>query len=302
MDKLSSLIGLIAPQSTVDLHCRFSGKWEAEHPQAPRGTIPYHVILDGETRLFTASGQWHLSAGDVVLMPAGSPHRLKGLIESGTEAPLSRRDNGAVTEMIRSGSGAKLEMLCGEFQLGSPGALLLQGTPELLRVRTRERADCAELRELMTMLGRESISGQPGSLAIVQELSTTLFTLLLRALLNENEPAPGLLNLMADSKLAPAIAAVLAEPQIIWTNETMAALCHVSRATFARHFREVYHLAPLEWVTQIRMVLAARLLREKSWSIARIAEECGYQSQAAFSRAFKLHQGQPPGQFRQSHS
>ncbi|WP_193164263.1 AraC family transcriptional regulator [Microbulbifer hainanensis] len=302
MDKLSSLVSLIAPRGTVDLHCRFSGKWESDHAQVPEGVIPYHVILDGQARLFTTDAQWHLSAGDVVLMPAGSPHRLKSLIESGVEAPLSSRDNGAVTEMVRAGQGVELAMLCGEFRVGAPGALLLEGTPELLRVRTGERADCVELRELMTMLGRESISGQPGSLAIVRELSTTLFTLLLRALVTENEPAPGLLSLMADAKLAPAIAAVLAEPQTNWTNEAMATLCHVSRATFARHFRELYHLAPLEWVTQVRMVLAARLLREKTYGIARIAEECGYQSQAAFSRAFKLHQGHTPGQFRQLHS
>ena len=298
MDKLSSLIGLIAPKGTVDLHCRFSGKWETDHAQPPLGRIPYHVILDGEARLFTQRERWQLTAGDAVLMPGGSPHRLKGLIESGTKAPLSSHDNGAVTELVRAGKGAKLEMLCGEFQIGPPGALLLKGTPELLRVRTGERADCVELRDLMTMLGRESVSGQPGSLAIVRELSTTLFTLLLRALVSENEPAPGLLSLMADAKLAPAIAAVLAEPQAEWTNEAMASLCHVSRATFARHFRELYHLAPLEWVTQIRMVLAARLLREKTYGISKIAEECGYQSQAAFSRAFKLHQGQTPAQFR----
>ncbi|WKE66491.1 AraC family transcriptional regulator [Gallaecimonas kandeliae] len=298
MDSLSQLIGLLAPKGQVDLHCRFSGSWQSDHPQAPKGHLPYHLILAGQAKLLAEGREWQLAAGDVLLLPQGSPHLLKGLRQGDRPAPQHRRHNGAVTELVRAGEGEALEMLCGEFQVGAPGALLLASMPALVQVRTAQRDDCAELKALVAMLARESLDGQPGAQAIIRELSATLLTLLLRALLTQQAPPPGLLNLMADQRLAPAVAAVLAEPQGNWTLEAMAAACHLSRASFARHFGQCYQLTPQEWLTQLRMALAARLLRESPQGLLRVAEQCGYLSQAAFSRAFKAHHGQTPGQFR----
>ncbi|MDH4557719.1 AraC family transcriptional regulator [Pseudomonas sp. BN417] len=298
MDNLSHLISLLAPQGTVDLHCSFSGHWVEDHLQAEPGRLPYHVILNGQGRLVLGDKQWLLSPGDVLLLPGGAPHRLKGLFEEGPLALRVSHHNGVVMKQVSVGEGPVLEMLCGEFWVAPSGALLLTGSPELLRVRTAERPDCEGLRSLVAMLGRESASSQPGSSAIVRELSTTLFTLLLRALVTEAEPTPGLLTLLANARLAPAVGAVLAEPWENWTLERLAEQCHLSRATFARYFGRCTSLTPQEWVTQVRMTLAARLLSQGPQPIGQVAEQCGYLSQAAFSRAFKLHHGLSPGWYR----
>ncbi|KFJ92871.1 hypothetical protein JF55_05360 [Pseudomonas sp. 1-7] len=298
MDNLSHLISLLAPKGTVDLHCSFSGNWVEDHPQAEPGCLPYHVILNGQGRLVVGDKQWLLSSGDVLLLTEGASHRLKGLIENGSMAERVTHHNGIVTKQVSVGVGPVLEMLCGEFWIAPTGALLLTGSPELLRVRTAERPDCEGLRSLVAMLGRESACREPGSSVIVRELSTTLFTLLLRALLTEAEPAPGLLTLLANTRLAPAVGAVLAEPWENWTLASLAELCHLSRATFARYFSRCTSLTPLEWMTQVRMARAAHLLANGAQPIGQVAEQCGYLSQAAFTRTFKLHHGLSPGGYR----
>lgn len=298
MDSLSHFIHLIAPKGSVDLHCRFSGNWQADHPQLAAGHIPYHAILSGEGRLKINGQETTITAGDVLLLPKGSPHLLGSLIKTGAAQTTTSHFNGLVTEVVSDGEGPGLEMLCGEFHVGTAGALLFASSPVMLRVQTSERDDCQGLRALLSMLAQETLATQPGSAAIIHDLSTTLLTLLLRALLADTEPAPGVLRLLADSRLAPAIGAVLEIPEQDWTLAGMAERCHLSRATFARHFSNNYHLPPLEWLTQIRMALAARLFQTPGQSVGRVAEQCGYGSQASFTRVFKLHHGMTPGQYR----
>lgn len=298
MDSLSHFIHLIAPKGMVDLHCRFAGNWQTEHPKTAPGHIPYHAILSGEAQLKIDGEERVIGAGDVLLMPQGTPHVLRSPLKHGNESTLSRRFNGTVTEAIADGEGSELEMLCGEFHVGIAGALLFADSPTLMRVQTAKRDDCQGLRALLTMLAQETLSARPGGISIVQDLSTTLLTLLLRALLAETEPAPGLLTLLADARLAPAIGAVFAHPERDWTIADMAAHCHLSRATFARQFASRYHLPPQEWLTQVRMALAARLLQTPGPGIGRVGEQCGYDSQGAFTRVFKLHHGVTPGQYR----
>ena len=98
---------------------------------------------------------------------------------------------------------------------------------------------------------------------------------------------------------ASAVLAVMATPEQPWTLESMAARAFLSRATFARHFARVYHLTPQAWLSQLRMALAARLLRlERQTNLEVIAERCGFQSLASFSKRFKMRYGVTPGEWR----
>ena len=146
---------------------------------------------------------------------------------------------------------------------------------------------------------RESLAQRPGGSAIVRSLGDTLLVLLLRMLLGEQQPPGGLLRLMSDERLMPAVLAVMATPEQPWTLESMAARAFLSRATFARHFARVYHLTPQAWLSQLRMALAARLLRlERQTNLEVIAERCGFQSLASFSKRFKMRYGVTPGEWR----
>lgn len=302
MDSLSQLVRMLSPSGTVDLRCRFAGNWSAPHEPLPPGQVPYHVILQGRSRAHVDRDWLELEAGDVLLLPRGAGHTLRSL-GGDDHAPVAnitaqRRFNGVLTEVTLGGEGEVLDMLCGSFFVGSAGGVLLRTLPEVLLVRTARRADCAWLGALLGMMRSESESLHAGAAAVIGELSTALFTLLLRALMAERGASHGLLALLGDARLSHAVEAVLRQPEQPWTIATLAAQCNLSRATFARRFTQLSGLTPLQLVTSLRMELAARLLGQENLAAERVSERCGYASQAAFGRVFKQHYGIGPGAWR----
>ncbi|MFU0882363.1 AraC family transcriptional regulator [Kluyvera cryocrescens] len=299
MDSLSHLLTLLAPRCEVNLHCRFGGRWQVGHDQMRTGIVPWHFVLRGEGRLTVGNQTRDMRAGDVILLPHGSPHLMESLVEWGQVLPVAHRFNGTLTEMRTVTQSDALEMLCGEFYFGPHVSWLFAEEAELVHLHTDERAECPELEILLNVLVRESITERPGGAAIVRSLGDTLLVLLLRTLLGMKEPPGGLMRLMSDERLMPAVLAVMSTPEQPWTMESMAARAFLSRATFARHFARVYHLTPQVWLSQLRMAMAARLLQQdRQARLDTIAERCGFQSQASFSKTFKKHYGLTPGEWR----
>jgi len=133
---------------------------------------------------------------------------------------------------------------------------------------------------------------------MLSALSTAMFALVLR-LASETEDAPrGLLALAGHPRLAPAVAALFNEPARAWSLRDLARLCNISRATLARQFQEKLGRSASDLLTDIRMTLAANELRRSSLSTGAVAEAVGYQSEAAFQRAFKSNMGVSPAQWR----
>ncbi len=146
----------------------------------------------------------------------------------------------------------------------------------------------------------ESATENLGGDAMLNALSTAMFTLTLR-LASELEEAPlGLLALAGNQRLAPALSAMFHEPHRSWSLPELARLCNMSRATMARHFQERLGRSANDLLTDIRMTVAANKLKVSSASTAAVAEEVGYQSEAAFQRAFKQRMGMTPAQWRRA--
>jgi AraC family transcriptional activator of mtrCDE len=166
-----------------------------------------------------------------------------------------------------------------------------------LPIRAKERPS---ILSLIGMMRDESVEPKPGSAAVVNELSTALFTLLMRRVMTEKYVNGSVLALLADARISRAVDAVLQNPAQAWTVDALAKQAHLSRATFARRFTQCSGMAPLEWVTQVRMELAARLLTHEGMAANHVAERCGYASEAAFGRVFKKHYQVGPGAYRRS--
>lgn len=306
MDSLSELVRLLAPSGTVDLHCRVAGAWSAHNAQAAPGHVPYHAILDGHADVSMGSEPLRVAAGDVLLFPHGAAHTLSrvhgGTTRQADSGPESRHFNGVVTEVTVPGAAEPLDILCGTFVLGSSAGVLLRALPEMLCVKTgaKDDAGLGWLRGLIGMMHGEAEAPGPGSAAIIADLSTALFTVLLRTLIAQGAVSHGVMALMADARLARAVDAVVRHPERPWTVDSLAEVCSMSRATLARRFAQL-GITPLELVTTLRMERAARLLRRDGLSAAAVAEQCGYASQAAFGRVFTQHFGQGPGAYRRQH-
>jgi AraC family transcriptional activator of mtrCDE len=161
-----------------------------------------------------------------------------------------------------------------------------------------QKETAAQLAGLVSLMRREAADDYLGGNAMLNALSTAMFALVLR-LASETEDAPrGLLALAGDPRLAPAVAALFNEPARAWSLPELARLCNMSRATLARQFQEKLGRSPGDLLTDIRMTLAANELKRLSLSTGAVAETVGYQSEAAFQRAFKNHMGVTPAQWR----
>ncbi|KQW91546.1 AraC family transcriptional regulator [Massilia sp. Root418] len=307
MDALSRLLSLHPVHTALDIRCHFGAPWMLDHPAEAPGVAPYHLIVSGGGWL-DMDGRQRIAvqAGDIVLFPHGAAHRL----HTGAPQPLApvqrAADAGGVVRVFENGgTGAVTDILCGRLEFGAAGQAgaqhaLLAALPDLIHVRTAGRADFAGLHALIAMLRAETETVRPGAGAVVSQLASALFALLMRAWLEQAAAMPGLFALLAEPRLQPALLAMLAEPDKPWTLEQLAGRCHMSRATFARVFQKAAGGTPAAVLTQTRMARAAGLLAQGRLPVGQIAEQVGYQSEAAFNRVFKRSYGVGPGAYRRS--
>ncbi len=298
MDSLSALVTSMGLHGRVDLLCRFAGAWSAPHPGTPPGQVPYHVALAGEGVLEVGRERRPFVAGDLVLFPRGSAHTMRHADGATLTFAEARRPRGRLVELASEATHSDFDVLCGTFELGRHHVLLLQALPEVVHLHTSGRDDYAGLHVLMRTMRHESLQDSPGGDAVIAHLSAALFTLVVRTLMDEGDLQQGLLALLMNPRVGPALAAVIAAPAEPWTLERLADASRMSRASFARHFAELSPATPMDVVTALRMDLAARLLRETPRPIAQIGEACGYTSRAAFGQAFKRVHGTSPAAFR----
>jgi AraC family transcriptional regulator, activator of mtrCDE len=307
VDWLSRLLGMIPVSGKLDLRCFLAAPWRIVYEQSPQGEIPYHVVASGSVVLEVPAGAppRKLAAGDIVLLIDGATHAL--LDGSGEHpSPLCERRTLNVTISENSGTGERLDMLCGRFVLSPMHERMLRNYfPHRVFVRAAENSAAAaqpgtraEIVQLISLMRAESAAENPGGLAMLNALSTALFTLTLRLASETHETPAGLLALAGNPRLSPSLTALFNEPARPWTLPELARLCNMSRATFVRHFQERLGRSASDLLTDIRMTVASNAVKTSDISTGAVAELAGYQSEAAFQRAFKQHMGITPAQWR----
>lgn len=307
IDWLSHLFEMMPVRGHLDLRCFYGAPWRIEQPATDPGEIQYHVLLGGSAMLEDPNGgpPQRLNAGDILLLPHSAAHVLHD--GSGKRAkPATNRDGLNFVISENAGTGNRLDMLCGRFVLTPPHDRLLQSyLPPRLVVRATDHSaaitppgTATQVEALVALMRTESAQDSLGGRAMLNALSAALFALTLR-LASEADQAPhGLLALAGHPRLAPALSVLFHEPAKAWSLPELAKLCNMSRATLARHFQESLGRSASELLTDIRMTLAAHELKTPSASTGAVAEAVGYQSEAAFQRAFKAHMGVTPAQWR----
>jgi AraC family transcriptional activator of mtrCDE len=307
-DWLSRLLDITPVRGQLDLRCQYGAPWRIDQQASAAGEMAYHVVLDGSALLEDPDGgaPVQLCAGDILLLANGEAHTL----HDGSGKRARRATTRAAANVVfseNSGSGARLDMLCGHFALAPAHARLLRRyLPSYLTVRgagdaSKARGEAgAQLAGLMTLMRAESGVDCLGGRAMLNALSTALFALTLRFASETSEAPAGLLALAGYPRLAPALEALFHDPGHAWTLPLLAQKCSMSRATFVRLFQEKLGCSASDLLTDIRMTLAANTLRTSSASTGAVAESVGYQSEAAFQRAFKLHMGVTPAQWRRT--
>ena len=193
------------------------------------------------------------------------------------------------------GDGADFAFIGGHILLNpANGWLLSDVLPPGLHIKAGS-PEAATFSWLLDQLVEESVSDLPGAQLAASHLAQLLFTQILRAHVAAGGAMPaGWLRALADARAAPALRLMHGEPGRAWSLEELARACAMSRTTFASHFRTVSGKAPLTYLTEWRMRLAERALREETTAVATIGQSLGYSSESAFSNAFKRVTGLSP--------
>jgi AraC family transcriptional activator of mtrCDE len=306
MDWISQLFEMMPVRGRLDLRCSYGAPWRIDQGPGEANEIPYHAVLSGSALLEDSAGgkPLQLETGDILLLPSNPRHVMHDGSGARARAARNRQElNLMISE--NTGRGERLDLLCGHFSIAPPHDRLLRSylPPRLVvhaGVHGRKKDTGAQLASLVALMRSESTDDHLGGRAMLNALSTAMFSLVLR-LASENENAPrGLLALAGHPRLAPAVAALFNEPARAWSLPELALLCNMSRATLARQFQEKLGRSAGDLLADIRMTLAANELRKSSLSTGAVAEAVGYQSDAAFQRAFKSYMGVTPAQWRKT--
>jgi AraC family transcriptional activator of mtrCDE len=310
-DWLSQLFEMVTVRGRLDLRCHYGAPWRIDQGPGQPNEIPYHAVVAGSAVLDNpGSGRpLQLNAGDILLLPGNPRH----VIHDGSGArPVPARNHAKPNLVIseNAGTGERLDLLCGHFAVAPPHDRLLRSyLPSPLVVRAGQHdagsarpKTASQLESLIALIRGESEPDHLGGRAMLNALSTAMFALVLR-LASETAAAPtGLLAIAGHPRLAPALAALFNEPAHPWSLPELARLCNMSRATLARQFQQSLGRSASDLLTDIRMTIAANELKKPNVSTGAVAEAVGYQSEAAFQRAFKSHMGVTPAQWRKKDS
>ena len=187
--------------------------------------------------------------------------------------------------------------MCGAVDVENPATHpLLDLLPAVLKVSSDDPG-ATDLELTLRLLRRETRAAGPGSQILLARLGDVLFVQLVRIWVErEGLGRGGWLGALRDPQIGPAIIAMHADPGEHWTVDSLAKIAHLSRSRFAERFTTLVGQAPLGYLTQWRLGIAASLLSQGK-SIRDVSRSLGYASEPAFSRAFTRRHGRPPSTY-----
>jgi AraC-like DNA-binding protein len=271
----------------------------------PSEDARFYVALEGRAVVCVEGDVLELAAGELVLLPHGTAHSVHD--EAGTHArPLSELLAGcdrAAPATLELGSGSERSVLvCGRIALDD-GAHhpLVRVLPKVIVLRACDGHPAEWLAPTLTFLAAEAGKQLPGARTVVSRLADILFIQVVRAhLTSAPEQVSGWLGALRDPQICSALGCMHEAPAHPWTVETLAQRVAMSRSTFAARFAEIVGEPPLHYLTRWRMQKARSLLREGRVPLSEVAARVGYDSEAAFSKAFKREVGEAPGAYRRA--
>lgn len=304
VDALAALLDSLRLTNAVFGRSELSAPWGIALAQGAH--MPFHAVLAGRCWL-TGTGLEKpllLEEGDLILLPHGTAHELRDQPHSPTlpiEAVLGTGACAAMAAVRHGGGGEASVVVCGAFLFAPSPAPhpLLSALPRVLHVRAAERAGQPWLESTLKFVACELASGRAGAQAVVNRLADVLFVQVLRHHM-AHLPAcsQSWLRGLRDAHVGRALNLLHADPAHPWTVLELAARVGLSRSLFAERFTALVGEPPLAYLTRWRLWQAADLLARTDASVAEIAAQVGYGSDAALGKAFQRQWGMGPGRWR----
>ena len=306
MDVLDDILGTLNLKGALYFRTDFSPPWAVSVPELAHAAR-FHLVVQGRCRVEVAArGAVDLGPGDLVLIPRGRSHVLADA--AGRSAPpletvlaQAGYDGAGVLVMGHGDPTATTQMICGHFTFRN-GAdhPLLQALPDYLVTTMSMRAREPWLDEMLRLIARRLFADEIGSAASVTRLSEIVFIELLRVGIAQSVELKSVLDAFRDAQIGRALHLVHARPAHPWTVETLAAEVGMSRSRFAERFSDLIRMGPMAYLAEWRLQKALAMLDESRCSVQQVAAQIGYQSPAAFTRAFSGKFGISPTEYRRN--
>ena len=281
-----------------------SEPWGLELPPMP-DCVWFHAVTAGSATIEVEGITRQIRAGDLVLIPHGAGHRAWGTEPAPTPSVFDLphdyySDQYAV--LRHGGGGDRAHIVCGGIRFEHPAARqLVASLPSLIHIEATSSTRADWMQATLQLMAEETQHVRPGNEAVVSRLCDIVVIQAIRTWI-ERDPAAqtGWLGALRDEQIGTAIARIHANPEYDWTVAALADEVAMSRSAFAARFTDLVGESAMRYVTRWRMHVALDTLQNGDDTVAAVAAQVGYESEAAFSRAFKRVIGQTPRSARTS--
>ena len=289
-DALSAVLSRLQLTAEVYLNADYCGAWAVDTSGSRR--IPFHLIGRGEAWLHIEGEMARpLATGDLVLFPRDLQHIM-------ANSPLPPPPE-LVNVAPGSEEGAITNMICGFFEFRNRAAWpLLDSLAPVIVLDLRDMSGAPRMRNLIALMIDELSQEAPGYFTVVNQLAYLLFIQVIRQQINSGQVNTGLLAALFDPRISKALCAIHNHPGERWSLASLAAEATMGRSAFAQRFNALTGNTPMNYLAAWRMQEATNLLETTALSVVDIAERCGYDSEAAFRKAYKKITGIAPGAAR----
>jgi AraC-like DNA-binding protein len=318
MDAISHILSGVKLNAAVFFNAEFSAPWGVSMPGANFMTarlapgaehiVLYHLVIEGGAAIELTDGRClALDPGDVVIFPHGDAHHMssgKGATRPFPNYGITDKVKAGDLSPLQAGGGGEISrFVCGYMTcdpyLSRP---ILSGLPPVFKVNIRTDRSGHWLENSIQHLVEEAASGRIGSDAMLAKLSEALFIdTLRRYIAGLPEHQTGWLTATRDPVVGKSLGLLHSRIAHPWTIAGLADEVGISRSALVERFTRYLSEPPMKYLTRWRLQLGARSLERTSRGVAEIAADVGYESEAAFNRAFKREFGQPPGRYRSDH-
>jgi AraC-like DNA-binding protein len=305
VDPLGEALHFLRMTGTFYCRSELTAPWALALPPA-EGCLCFHVLMSGRCLLdVPGSPPRSLGPGDLALVPHGEGHRLGS--EEGLEAPkLNDLRHEHVSEryaiLRHGGGGVPTTLICGAVRFEHPAAHhLIKLLPKVIHVEATASPQMDWMQSTLRLMAAEAKELRPGGETVITRLADILVIQAIRSWI-ERDPAAqtGWLGALQDRQIGRAITLIHREPAQPWTLASLASEVAMSRSAFAARFTALVGEPAMHYLARWRMHVAVNWLKEEDAGLADLASRLGYQSEAAFSRAFKRFMGVSPGSVRRS--
>lgn len=305
VDPLGEALHFLHMNGVIYTRSECTAPWAIALPAFPN-CLMFHVVTSGSCWLeIDGADAQQLQPGDFALVPHGEGHQIKSALDvpAAKLFELPRIQVSERYEILRCGKGGEAtSLICGAVRFDHPAAQqLVRLLPKLIYIGAWRSPQSEWIQSTLRLMAIEARELQPGGETVVTRLADILVIQAIRAWMKEDPTAQtGWLGALQDKQIGHAILLIQREPARSWTVASLANEVAMSRSAFAARFKELVGESPMQYVTRWRMNVALIWLKQEDSPIGEIADRLGYQSEAAFNRAFKRFIGVSPGAARRN--